>query len=98
MFATDTHPVTYYSAQKHSRLSSRVLRLFDEAVEAKTVIYVPTPALWEIHNLVKGRLIDLPLPFDHWCRDLDSRGAFIIEPLTWHDVDEARHLPFRDPF
>jgi PIN domain nuclease of toxin-antitoxin system len=98
MFATDTHPVAYYASQKHSKLSQRTLRLFEDAVESKTAIYVPTPALWEIHKLVKDEVIELPMRFDHWCRDLDSRGSFIIEPLTWHDVAEARQLPFRDPF
>lgn len=98
MFATDTHPIANYAGSKHSKLSRRALRLFEEASEAKAVIYVSTPALWEIHKLTTAGRVELPLRFDHWCRDLDSEPGFIIEPLTWHDVEEARHLPFPDPF
>lgn len=98
MFATDAHPMAFYAGSKHSRLSRRALRLFEDASEAKTVIYIPTPALWEIHRLITAGRTELPLRFDHWCRDLDSEAGFIIEPLTWHDIDEARHLPFLDPF
>src|SRR5438046_2621202 len=38
------------------------------------------------------------LPFDKWCRDLDTDPGFSIEPLLWTDIDEMRRLPFRDPF
>jgi PIN domain nuclease of toxin-antitoxin system len=98
MFATDTHPMAYYAGSKPSKLSRRAWRLFEDASQAKTVIYVPTPALWEIHRLIKADRVELTRRFDHWCRDLDSEAGFIIEPLTWHDVDEARRLPFPDPF
>ena len=97
MFVTDTHPIAYFSSGKHSRLSRRSLRLFEDAQKAKIVIYVPAPALWEIADLVAIRRIELPSPFDEWCRDLEGRGSFIIEPLTWPDVNEARYLPFPDP-
>src|SRR5438128_4909927 len=98
MFATDTHPMAYFAGGRHSTLSRRALRLFQDAKEAKTVIYIPSPAVWEIHQLIKIGRVKLPLRFDHWCRDLDTERGFIIEPLTWHDVNEASQLPFRDPF
>ena len=34
----------------------------------------------------------------HWCRALDSKQGFQIQPLLWEDVNEARGLPFDDPF
>jgi PIN domain nuclease of toxin-antitoxin system len=97
MFVTDTHPIAYYAGQQHSRLSKRSLRLFEDVQEGKVLIYVPTPVLWEISRLVNAGTIELPSRFDHWCRELESKPGFITESLTWSDVNEARHLPFRDP-
>jgi PIN domain nuclease of toxin-antitoxin system len=97
MFVTDTHPIAYYAGHQHSRLSRRPLGLFEQAQAAKTLIYVPTPVLWEISRLITAGIIELPFRFDYWCRELESKPGFIIEPLTWSDVNEARHLPFRDP-
>ena len=98
MFVTDTHAITYYAGRKYSRLSRRSLRLFEEAEAAKVVIYVPTVALWEITGLIKSGLVELPSRFDRWCRELERKAGFVVEPLFWSDIHEARSLPFRDPF
>src|SRR5262245_42745635 len=97
MFVTDTHPLAYYAGRKYSRLGRRAKRIFEGAQAATTVIAVPTAALLEITDLLTVGALRLPTRFDHWCRDLDSQEGFFIEPLTWQDVNEARHLPFRDP-
>ena len=98
MFVTDTHPISYYAGAKYSKLGRRAFRLFEAAQKQEALIYVPAVVLWEIHELIKAGRIELPARFDRWCRDLDSSDGFIIEPLTWPDVNEARHLPFPDPF
>ena len=98
MFVTDTHPLAWYVGLKQARFGRRSLRLFEDAKSAKTVIFIPTAVLWEIADLGKAGLLELPSRFDHWCRNLDSDPGFAIEPLTWSDVDEARRLPFNDPF
>jgi PIN domain nuclease of toxin-antitoxin system len=97
VFVTDTHPFAYYAARKYSRLSRRALQVFEDAQAAKLVISVPTAALWEITELIAVGALQLPSRFDHWCRDLDQEHGFQIEPMLWQDVNEARHLPFRDP-
>ena len=98
MFVADTHSISYYAGGKYSRLGRRSLRLFEAAQTPEALIYVPTVVLWEICELIRAGRTELPSRFDHWCRDLDSSDGFVIEPLTWADVDEARHLPFPDPF
>ena len=98
MFATDTHPLAFYTARKNSELSRRALHLFDDASRGKTLIFIPAPVLWEIAGLGKSGRVELPTRFDHWCRKFDSDPGFAIEALTWPDIDEARHLPFNDPF
>jgi PIN domain nuclease of toxin-antitoxin system len=98
MFVTDTHAIAYYAGRRLSKLGPRSRRVFHEAEQGKVVVYVPTPVLWEIADLAKVGVVELPSRFDHWCREIDARAGFIIEPLTWPDVDQAGHLPFRDPF
>lgn len=98
MFVTDTHPIAYYAQNKYSKLGRRALRLFEDTQQSETVIYVPTVVLWEISVLIGQGLVKLPTRFDHWCRDLEAGGAFVIEPLSWQDVDEARRLPLKNPF
>jgi PIN domain nuclease of toxin-antitoxin system len=97
MFVTDTHPIAYYAGRKYSKLSRRVLHMFEDAQAGKTVIAVPTAALLEITDLMAVGAVQLPTRFDHWCLDLEREDGFLIEPLMWQDVNEARYLPFRDP-
>ena len=98
MFVTDTHPIVHYALRKNSKLGRTSLRLFKDAEDAKIVIHVPTVVLWEIAELLNKDLIRLPTRFDHWFHELDARDGFIIEPLISEDINEARHLPFPDPF
>src|SRR5262245_22747288 len=98
MFVTDTHPIVHYALRKHSKLGQKALQLFKDAEAAKTVIHVPTVVLWEIADLLTAGIIKLPTRFDHWYRELDGKQGFILEPLAAGDVNEARHLPFQDPF
>jgi len=98
MFVTDTHPIAHYAQEKNSKLGRKALRIFRDAEDGKTVIYVPTVVLWEIAALLNAGLIRLSIRFDHWYRELNARDGFIVEPLAPEDVSEARHLPFQDPF
>src|SRR5262245_40799688 len=98
MFVTDTHPIAHYAQRKHSKLGRRALQLFKDADEAKTVIHIPTVVLWEIACLIRAGFVKLPNRFDHWCRDLNGKRGFIVEPLSAEDVNEGRLLPFPDPF
>ena len=98
MFVTDTHPIVHYAQGKHSRLGHKALQLFKDAEDGKSVIHVPTVVLWEIADLISADIIKLPTRFDHWYRELDGKQGFILEPLAAQDVNEARHLPFKDPF
>lgn len=98
MFAADTHALVHYALANHSRLGRRALRLFKQADRGKVVIHVPTVALWEVAELAKAEVIGLPARFDHWYRSLGGSPGFALEPLLPEDVNEARHLPFPDPF
>ena len=98
MYVTDTHGLVYHSRGKASQLGIRARRLFQKADSGNSLIYVPTIALWEIAVLVARRYLDLPYHFDHWCRSIENSAGFAIMPLDWLDVEEARRLPFADPY
>ena len=98
MFVTDTHPLAFHAGLKSSELGRRALHVFEDAGKAKTVIFIPAAVLWEIARLSKAGVVELPSRFDYWCRKLETDPGFVIESLTWPDIDEARHLPFNDPF
>jgi PIN domain nuclease of toxin-antitoxin system len=95
MYVTDTHPFVHHTQHKFSKLGRRSQRLFRDADEAKLLIYIPSIVLWEIVR--PPGLLSANERFDAWCRNLDQGFGYIIEPLEWQDVNEARNLPFRDP-
>jgi PIN domain nuclease of toxin-antitoxin system len=98
MFVTDTHALIWFTQPGRSRLGKRSRSLFEKAENELTVIYVPTVVLWEIADHARQGTIEIPQRFDHWCRSLQSKAGFILHPLLWEDVNEARTLPFADPF
>jgi len=98
VYVTDTHALVHYVEQRLTRLGKKACRIFKEADERKTVIYVPSPVLWEVSRHLYEGLFTFPMPFDRWCRHLAEQQGFSITPLDWPDIKEARYLPFDDPF
>lgn len=98
MFVADTHALVHYAQGKTATLGRKALRLFRQADAGKNTIQVPVIVLWEVAELLAGDLVRLRVRFDHWYRDLDASPGFGIVPLLPEDVNEARHLPFPDPF
>ena len=87
-----------YARRVATQILSRAKSLFDEAEEGRALIHVPSVVLWEVADRLTDGTISLRQRFDHWCRSLDSKRGFQIQPLLWEDVNEARGLPFDDPF
>jgi PIN domain nuclease of toxin-antitoxin system len=98
VFVSDTHSLIYYALLKPFRLGKQARRLFFDADDGKTVIYVPAVVLWELWIRVKDGDFTLPMRFDHWCRKLDMSPGFAVAPMGWQVVDESRRFPFKDPF
>ena len=40
-YVTDTHPLVWYAAGKHRKLSRKALRVFNAAARDEALIYVP---------------------------------------------------------
>ena len=98
MYVADTHALVHYAFARKPLLGKDARRLLEKADAGDTVIYVPTVVLWEISRLAELGRIHLKQTFEQWCRALDSKPGFGIVSLEWLDIQEARHLPFADPF
>ena len=91
MFVTDTHAISHYAQEKHSKLGRKARRLFKQADDDQVLIHIPTVVLWEIAVHIRNGHIELRMRFEHWCNLLQIKRGFILEPLEWSDV-RARWL------
>ena len=101
VYVTDTHPLVWYVANYHRKLSRIALRLFDEAVHERALIYVPAVTLWEIAGLLKAGRVQLREPFGQWVASLLALRGFELAPLDVPVITESLNLNlalFDDPF
>lgn len=99
VYVTDSHPLVWYAAGHHTKLSKKALRVFNAASRHQALIYVPAVVFWEIALLSKlGRII-LREPFSQWAALLLAKGGFEIIPLDPEAIACAVTLTFNDdPF
>src|SRR5262245_32703272 len=83
LYVTDTHPLVWFARGAHTRVSRRVLRVFEAAMRDEALIYIPAAALWEIGILHKIGQIALREPFERWSERLLARRGF---DLAAHDA------------
>ena len=99
VFVTDTHPLIWYTSGKHSRLSKRVVRIFDAAFADRGLIVIPSPVFWEISLLLEHDKIKLREPFEYWAAALVARRGVDLAALGLDVIAEAHRLKFHgDPF
>jgi PIN domain nuclease of toxin-antitoxin system len=98
MYVTDTHAFVFYAGQRPNRLGKNARRIFHKAERHQALIYIPTVVLWEVSRRLVDGSLTLSMPFDQWCRALETNAGFSIAALEWQDVDEARAFRFNDPF
>jgi len=99
VYVTDTHPLIWYTAGKHSRLSRRVVKIFDAAFAERALVVIPSPVFWEISLLVQHGRIKLRESFDQWTAALISGRGLDVAALDVDVINEAHRLTFNgDPF
>lgn len=99
IYVTDTHPLIWYAANQKAKLSKKALRIFEKAWANQALIYVPTPALWEIALLIKAGQIRLPQPFAQWAAALGSQYGFEIALLDAAALEMTLNVRINgDPF
>lgn len=99
VYVTDTHPLVWYAAAEHRKLSKKALRIFDQAWRSQALVYVPVVALWEISILIKLDIIRLPVEFSVWANALALKPGFDVAPLDSAAMEEFLRLRINnDPF
>ncbi len=80
-------------------IGTRARRAFAQAEKRRATIYIPTVCFFELSLLLESGKVRSNVPFSEWKTGVARSGSFVIEPLTWEDVEEARSLrTLADPF
>ena len=96
---TDTHPLVWYTLNKHSSLSPKALAAFQAATQGQAFIYIPAVVLWEIAILERNGKIRLSGGFTRWSETLLHNSGFGIAPLEPGIIAQAVGYNFNnDPF
>lgn len=100
VLVTDTHPLLYFFCDGGRRLSKKAKQAFTEATRNyPTVIFVPTPVLWEMSMLVQDGDIKLSKPFGEWIDDLFTYQMINIWPFDHDTVKILHNVRYHsDPF
>lgn len=98
-YVTDTHAFVFYATGKTKNLGRRANRAFSQAEKRQATVYIPTVSFFELSLLLETGKIRTNMSFAEWKMRVDQTGLFVVEPLTWLDVEEAHSLQvLADPF
>jgi PIN domain nuclease of toxin-antitoxin system len=98
IYASDTHPLVFWSSNRKRRLGKRARRIFQETEQGKHSIIVPIVVLEEINRLVERKVIRLAMPFRRWVEDLERSPNFQVQAYTLEILLESVSLvAIRDP-
>jgi len=99
LYVTDTHPLVWYTANKHAQLSAKALTAFQQAETTQALIYIPAVTFWEIALLEKLGKIKLRDGFTRWSSALLSKRGFALLPLENSIIAQPVGYNFNyDPF
>jgi PIN domain nuclease of toxin-antitoxin system len=93
-YVTDTHPLIWYMTKKFKKLPPKVNRLFDNAVEGRTAIWVPMVSLWELSLLEKAGKVQLLVPLEEYVQEEFFAKAIHLLELTAQDIVCSHGLNF----
>src|SRR5438034_320171 len=79
----------WYTSGKHSRLSQRVLRVFDAAFADRALIVIPSAVFWEISLLIEHDKIKVREPFEVWAAALIARRGIDLAALALDVIAQA---------
>jgi|SRR3989339_1658118 len=99
-YVTDTHPLVWFFA-KREKLSSKVLKIFEDCENNYSVMYIPTPVIWEIGLLLRTGKIRFKMSLREWYQKLSQYKTFIVLPLEPETVIKSNDLVLsenEDPF
>ncbi|NJM52368.1 MAG: type II toxin-antitoxin system VapC family toxin [Blastocatellia bacterium] len=99
VYITDTHSLLWFTLNKHSSLSNKVLSVFESAVRGESFIYIPVIVLWEVAILEQKQRIKLNNGFIDWTTQVLRTKSFGIAPLEPEIIAIGTGYNFNnDPF
>lgn len=99
VLVTDTHPLVWYITAQFSKLPGRVKQAFDDGVEGRCAIFVPSIALWELSLLMKAGIVRGSVSLEEYVRERFFAKAISLLDLETEDILLSHKLTFsRDPF
>lgn len=99
VFVTDTHPVLWFTLNKRTALSKKVLTVFEAAEAGQNFVYVPAIVLWEAALLERAGKIKLYDGFTRWAEKLLNNHGFGVAPLEPEIIALGAGYNFNgDPF
>jgi PIN domain nuclease of toxin-antitoxin system len=99
LLVTDTHPLVWYMTGQFKKMPSKVRRVFDQAVEGRSAIFIPAIVLWELSLLIKAGTVKPSMELDEYIKEHFFAKAISILELETEDILRSHNLTFsRDPF
>ena len=99
VFATDTHPLLWFTLNKHGNLSKSALKAFSNADAGSGFIYIPSVVFWEAAILERKGRIKLAGGFPRWAETVLKNSGFGNAPLEPAIINSAVGYNFNnDPF
>lgn len=99
LLVTDTHPLVWYIAAEFNKLPKKVHQAFDDAVEGRRAIFIPTVVLWELSLLIKAKVVRPSVSLQEYVQEHFFGKAISILDIETEDILRSHGLNFsRDPF
>lgn len=92
MVVTDTHALLGYAEGRSGRLGRVARRLFEEAEEGRTGVYVSVVSPVEVMEAHERGRLQLSVEFDAWTEALFAGTGFFAAEITLAVVRRARSL------
>ena len=99
LLITDTHPLVWYLTGQLKKLPKKVKQAFDDAVDGKCAIFIPSVVLWELSMLIKAGIVQPSVTLEEYVRERFFAKAISILDVTAEDILISHRLSLHtDPF
>jgi PIN domain nuclease of toxin-antitoxin system len=99
LLVTDTHPLVWYITAQFHKLPAKVKQVFDDAVEGRCAIFIPTVVLWELSLLIKSGTVRTSVTLEEYVQEHFFAKAISVLDIETDDILRSHSLDFsRDPF
>lgn len=94
VFVTDTHPLVWYLAEDFKKLPKKVKRKFDDTIEGRGLVWVPTAVILELSLLIKSNRISFSVPLHELVESRFYSQSIEVLQMELRDIFEAQQMTF----